>query len=136
MEFDIHALGRAVKEAQYRHHRALEQHLAAAGTTLAQWDALRAIERNPGASAHALAEATFQSDQSFGTLANRLLQKGLVARAPGQGRRVEHQLTPAGRKTLVAAQRVAQKVLERSFSDLSERERRALYDLLARIGRD
>lgn len=83
---DLEELGRAVKEAQYRHHRALDTRLSAVGTTLAQWDALRAIARTPGASAHELAVATFQGDQSFGTLASRLAAQHLIERRPGRGR--------------------------------------------------
>src|ERR1043166_4841201 len=66
----LEVLGRAVKQVQYRHHRALDTALAGVNSALAQRDARRAIARDPGASAHALAVATFQSDQSFGTLAN------------------------------------------------------------------
>ena len=36
-------LGRAVKQLQYRHHRGMDRRLRDAGTSLAQWDALRAI---------------------------------------------------------------------------------------------
>src|SRR5207249_98017 len=61
-------LGRAVKQLQYRHHRGMDSRLRAAGTSLPQWDALRAISRRPSSSAHALAEMTFQTDQSFGAL--------------------------------------------------------------------
>ena len=136
MSIDLQTLGRAVKQAQYRHQRALEKHLATVGTTLAQWDALRAIERTPGESAHALAEATFQSDQAFGTLANRLLAQKLISRAPGAGRRVEHHLTALGKAKLAAGQKVAQAVLERSFHELNERERKLLCGLLMRIGHD
>src|SRR5487761_1842834 len=81
-------------------HRALDARLAAAGTTLPQWDALRAISRNSGASTHALAVETFQSDQAFGTLAGRLAAQDLITRRSGHGRRIEHLLTPAGRKVL------------------------------------
>ena len=72
MTTSLEALGRAVKQAQYRQHRALEAALAPLDTTVVQWDAMRAMARLPGASAHDLAIATFQSDQAFGTLANRL----------------------------------------------------------------
>src|SRR5258708_2937798 len=85
MPANLETLGRAVKQVQYRHHRALDTRLAAVHTTLAQWDALRAIDRNPGASAHTLAIETFQSDQSFGTLANRLAAQALISRRAGRG---------------------------------------------------
>ena len=45
MAVDLPALGRAVKQAQWRNHRALDSALAAAGTTLAQWDAV--VQRLP-----------------------------------------------------------------------------------------
>jgi DNA-binding MarR family transcriptional regulator len=132
---DLETLGRAVKQVQYRHHRALDTRLGAVGTTLAQWDALRAIDRNPGASAHTLAVETFQSDQSFGTLANRLAAHELISRRAGRGRRIEHRLTPAGRKILRAGRPIAEGVFADSFSQLSEKERSTLLDLLLRTVR-
>ena len=133
MPADLETLGRAVKQVQYRHHRALDAQLAAVGTTLAQWDALRAIGRTPGASAHTLAVETFQSDQSFGTLANRLAGQGLITRRAGRGRRIEHRLTPAGKKVLQAGHPIAMGIFTASFSQLSEKERSTLLDLLLRI---
>jgi DNA-binding MarR family transcriptional regulator len=130
---DLETLGRAVKQVQYRHHRALDTRLAAAGTTLAQWDALRAISRNPGASAHLLAVETFQSDQSFGTLANRLAAQNLIKRRSGRGRRIEHRLTPAGKKVLRVGRPIANEVFANSFAQLSAKERSTLLDLLLRI---
>jgi DNA-binding MarR family transcriptional regulator len=130
---DLDTLGRAVKQVQYRHHRALDAQLAAVGTTLAQWDALRAIGRTPGASAHTLAVETFQSDQSFGTLANRLAAQDLITRRAGRGRRIEHRLTPAGRKILRAGHPIANDVFAASFAGLSETERSRLLGLLLRI---
>jgi DNA-binding MarR family transcriptional regulator len=130
---DVQALGRRIKQVQYRHHRALDARLAGVGTTLAQWDALRAIGRLPGASAHTLAIETFQSDQAFGTLANRVVAQGLIERRPGRGRRIEHRLTPAGEVILAAGLPVASAVLGASFGGLSEEERSILLDLLLRI---
>jgi DNA-binding MarR family transcriptional regulator len=133
MPADLETLGRAVKQVQYRHHHALDAQLAAVGTTLAQWDALRAIGRTPGSSAHTLAVETFQSDQSFGTLANRLAGQGLITRRAGRGRRIEHRLTPAGKKVLQAGHPIAMRIFTGSFSQLSEKERSTLLDLLLRI---
>jgi DNA-binding MarR family transcriptional regulator len=130
---DLETLGRTVKQVQYRHHRALDAQLAAVGTTLAQWDALRAMGRTPGASAHTLAVETFQSDQSFGTLANRLADQGLIARRAGRGRRIEHRLTAAGKNVLEAGRPIALKIFAASFAQLSEKERSTLLDLLLRV---
>ena len=67
---------RAVKQVQYRDHRALDGALRETGITLVQWDALRAIGRAPASTGHDLAAASFQSDQAFSTLAARLEAAG------------------------------------------------------------
>ena len=126
-------LGRAVKQLQYRHHRALDRRLRSAGTSLPQWDALRAISRRPNSSAHALAEMTFQTDQSFGALANRLVQKQLIERIAGPGRAIRHRLTPKGEATLRKGYAVIDGVLEASFAPLSSRQREQLFKLISRV---
>ena len=134
MPVDLQALGRAIKETQYRHHRALDSRLSEIGTTLVQWDALRAIARMPGASAHALAGATFQSDQAFGTLATRLVAQGWVERRPGHGRAIEHHLTKAGERIVAAGHPIANEMLASSFAPLNEAQRAQLLELLSRVG--
>ena len=133
MPTDLKLLGRTLKQVQYQQHRSLDEQLGAAGATLVQWDALRAIDRNPRASAHALAMATFQSDQAFGTLANRLEAQGLIDRRPGEGRRIEHELTAKGERTLKGGQRIMGDVLADLFSVLSDKEQQTLLDLLSRL---
>jgi DNA-binding MarR family transcriptional regulator len=130
---DLQLLGRAVKQAQYRQHRAMDTALAAVGTTLAQWDALRAIGRTPGSSARDLAAATFQTEQAFGTLATRLTAQNLIERRPGHGRRIEHHLTPEGERILAAGHKVADEVLKRCFAPLPEPDRATLLELLRRL---
>ena len=130
---EMQLLGRAIKQVQYRHHRAFDTKLAAVGTTLAQWDALRAIANQPGATSHALAVATFQSDQAFGALANRLQAQGLIERRAGHGQRIEHHLTTAGANMLAAANPIVDEVLQNSFAPLSAAERATLLGLLRRI---
>ncbi len=129
-------IGRALKRAQYRHHLALDRALAALGITIVQWDALRAISEAPASSAHDLAFATFQSDQAFSTLAARLVEKGLVERTAGTGRRIEHRLTPSGEAMLHSGLDVAEGVLARSFARLDAAERETLFALLGRVGLD
>ncbi|MGY1495212.1 MarR family winged helix-turn-helix transcriptional regulator [Streptomyces sp. QTS52] len=133
MTVELQVLGRAVKAAQYRQHRGLDSRLASIGSTLAQWDALRAIGRTPGASARELAAATFQSEQAFGTLAGRLVAQGQVDRRPGHGRRFEHHLTADGERMLKAGHEVANSVLAECFEALTETEREALLGLLRKI---
>ncbi|WP_328560197.1 MarR family winged helix-turn-helix transcriptional regulator [Streptomyces coelicoflavus] len=133
MTTDLEVLGQAIKRAQYRNHRAMDAALREIGVSLVQWDALRAIERMPGASGHELAVATFQSDQAFGTLANRLVDRGLITRSSGHGRRLDHALTESGREALAEGRKSAAGVLEDLFAPLDETQRaqllRALRDL-------
>ncbi|MFD8754020.1 MarR family winged helix-turn-helix transcriptional regulator [Kitasatospora sp. NPDC059577] len=133
MRNELQELGRAVKQAQYRQHRALDSALSDVGTTLAQWDALRAISRAPGASGRELATATFQTEQAFGALVGRLTTQGLVERRPGHGRRIEHHLTPAGEQVLTAGHQVADGVLADCFAALPEADRTTLLGLLRRL---
>ena len=133
MTNELQKLGRVIKQVQYKHHRILDAELRQLGTTLVQWDALRAIGRSPGASAHELAVEVFQSDQAFGTLANRLINQGLIERKPGWGRRIDHYLTPAGEKMLEAGHPVVNTIFAASFAQLSELERATLSDLLTRL---
>ena len=130
MTVSLEDLGRAVKQLQYRHHRGMDQRLRQAGTSLAQWDALRAVSRRPNSSAHALAELTFQTDQSFGALASRLVRAGLIERKAGRGRAIWHRLTPKGQTVLKKGYEVIGDVLEGSFGPLTSRQREQLYRFL------
>ncbi len=132
MTVPLQDLALAVKQLQYRHHRGLDSRLRQIDTTLAQWDALRAIARSPDSSGHTLAELTFQTDQSWGALANRLVQRGMIQRAAGPGRAIRHRLTPAGERTLQAGYGIADEFIAESFSALSDPQRDQLYKLLAR----
>ena len=133
MTTNLESLGQAIKQAQYRNHRTMDAALREVGVSLVQWDALRAIDRMPSASGHDLAVATFQSDQAFGTLANRLVDRGLISRAAGRGRRIEHALTDSGREALREGHRVAENVLEELFAPLDEEQRATLERVLRRL---
>jgi DNA-binding MarR family transcriptional regulator len=126
-------LGQAVKRLQHRHHRTLDARLAPLGITLVQWDALRAISQHPNASSHRLAQLTFQTDQSFGSLAGRLVARGLIDRVAGPGRALRHRLTPAGEALLSKGHTVVNGVLSESFSPLSSMELDTFYGLLTRL---
>ncbi|MCK9687037.1 MarR family winged helix-turn-helix transcriptional regulator [Scleromatobacter humisilvae] len=133
MPADLQPLGHAIKRAQYRHHRAVDAALIEIGTTLAQWDALRAIARNPESSSHKLAGLTFQSDQSFGALAGRMVERGLIQRVAGEGRALLHHLTPEGEEMLAAGSTVVDRLLAASFAPLNKAERQQLRALLSKL---
>jgi len=127
----------AVKRLQYRHHRALSRALAPLGLSLVQWDTLRHLHRKPDASLHDLAVLTFQTDQSFGSLATRMADRGLIERVPGPGRAVRHQLTEEGARLRAVGQDLVDEVVEASFSDLSAAQLDKLGELLdAALGPD
>ncbi|WP_037817880.1 MarR family winged helix-turn-helix transcriptional regulator [Amycolatopsis sp. VC5-11] len=120
----------AVKRLQHRHHRALSHALQPLGLSLVQWDTLRHLANHPEASLHDLAVLTFQTDQSFGTLAARMVERGLIERVPGPGRAVRHRLTEKGAELRAAGQELADVVVKKSFSRLSAAQLNELGALL------
>ena len=126
-------LGWLVKRVQHSNHRALDTRLGSLGVSLVQWNALREIDRNPGRSQHHLAEQTFNSDQAFGALLNRLQAAGLIERRPGPGRAAAQRLTQKGEQLLRAGQKVMSEVTERSFAPLTDQEQAELARLLAKV---
>jgi DNA-binding MarR family transcriptional regulator len=128
-----HEIGLSVKRLQMRHHRAIDSALGPLGISLVQWDALRHLHRNPGASLHDLAVLTFQTDQSFGTLATRLITRGLIERVPGPGRAIHHRLTDKGDKLRQAGSELFNGVLASSFAPLTSEQRADLGALLREL---
>ncbi len=126
-------IGRDVKRLQVRHHRAANAGLAPLGLSIVQWDTLRAVEQNPGASLHRLAEVTFQTDQSFGALAARMVGGGLIERVPGPGRAVRHRLTRKGVELRRTGERVVESALKKSFAPLSPRELETFDALMRKL---
>ena len=126
-------LGLTVKRLQMKHHRAATDALRPIGVTLVQWDALRHLHENPGASQHELAVLTFQTDQAFGTLAARLEARGLINRGAGTGRAIRLELTEEGERVFAAGERVTEKVVRASFSPLNADEQAVLSGMLTRL---
>src|SRR5215475_5153649 len=120
----------AVKRLQHRHHRALNRVLAQIGLSLVQWDTLRHLYQQPLASLHELAVLTFQTDQSFGSLASRMADRGLIERVPGPGRAVRHRLTAHGARLRAEGQARVDNVLQASLQNLSATELDQLGELL------
>jgi DNA-binding MarR family transcriptional regulator len=133
MEPAIAEMGHMVKRLQVRHHRAANQALAELGVSMVQWDALRHIHENPGASLHDLAQLTFESDQGFGALVARMEGRGFIERAPGPGRAVRHRLTAEGDRVRVAGAQLVVEVLKTSFSALSPAQLATFDKLLRRL---
>jgi DNA-binding MarR family transcriptional regulator len=121
----------AVKRLQWRHHRQANAQLTQElGISLVQWDVLRHLKAQPSASLHQLAGMTFQTDQSMGELAKRMIRRGLLERADGPGRAVQHRLTPEGEKARLDGAAVFDEVLRESLGHLTSKELSALHALL------
>jgi DNA-binding MarR family transcriptional regulator len=123
----------SLKRVQHRHHRALTHALADLGVSLVQWDTLRHLHEHPDASLHDLAQLTFQTDQSFGTLATRMAERGLIERTPGPGRAVRHRITDEGERVREQGQQRVSEVVARSFGALAPDQLDRLGDLLEQV---
>jgi DNA-binding MarR family transcriptional regulator len=126
-------VGLSIKRLQMRHHRAITAALAPLGVSLVQWDALRHLDENPSASLHDLALLTFQTDQSFGALAGRMVERGLIERVAGPGRAVHHRLTPKGLEIRQAGEELVDGVLVRSLSGLTPQQFEAFDRMLTQL---
>ena len=126
-------VGLAVKRLQWRHHREATTRLQAElGLSLPQWDALRHLHQRPLASLHELAQLTFQTDQSVGALAARMIQRGLLERTQAPGRAVRHVITPAGDHARQAGAAIMDDVFAGTLGRLSPAERTTLHHLLTK----
>jgi DNA-binding MarR family transcriptional regulator len=126
----LQEVGLAVKRLQWRHHRTANVRLAGLGLSLVQWDVLRHLHERPDASLHDLAQLTFQTDQSMGALAGRMIKRGLLARVEGPGRAVRHRLTERGEDARLAGSDVLDTVLHESLGALAPEQLDQLHDLL------
>jgi DNA-binding MarR family transcriptional regulator len=132
MEASVQEIGRAVKQLQWRHHTEAGKQLADLGVSLPQWDVLRRLHDVPDASLHDLAQLTFQTDQSMGSLATRMIARGLIERIEGPGRAIRHRVTPEGARIREAGAELFEAVLTASVGTLSPSERSTLLKLLTK----
>ena len=130
MASSLQEVGLAVKRLQWRHHRTANLRLADVGLSLVQWDVLRHLHAQPEASLHDLAQLTFQTDQSMGALATRMIKRGLLERVDGPGRAVRHRLTDRGEQARAAGSDVLDGVMQESFGALSPAQVDQLHELL------
>ena len=132
----LQEVGLAVKRLQWRHHRTANVRLADLGLSLVQWDVLRHLHAQPEASLHDLALLTFQTDQSMGALATRMIKRGLLVRVKGPGRAVRHRLTHHGDEVRLAGGEILDGVLHESLGSLTPEQRDQLHELLTLAAAD
>lgn len=133
MTLSMQDVGLAVKRLQWRHHSAANRRLRVqVGLSLAQWDVLRDLRREPAASLHDLAVQTFQTDQSMGELAKRMVDRGLLSRVSGPGRAVRHRLTDEGEAAYKAGSDIVDDILANSVGILTVGEQASLHAMLTK----
>ena len=133
MERSLEPLALLVKQVQHLQNRKMAASLEPLGVSLAQWNAMREIDRHPGASLRKLAEASFNSDQAFGTLVARLERLGMVVQRPGKGRALVTELTDAGERVLHAGYPAIMGVCAKLLGALGEAECGLLEGLLNKV---
>lgn len=136
MEMSLQEVALAVKRLQWFHHREANRRLTAVGLSLVQWDVLRHLRARPDASLHDLALLTFQTDQSMGTLARRMTDRGLLARRDEPGRAVRHELTAAGEEARRAGHELMEGIWDRTVGALEADELATLHRLLTKANPD
>jgi DNA-binding MarR family transcriptional regulator len=130
MARSVEEVALSIKRVQHRHHRLLTATLADLGVSLVQWDTLRHLHEHPEASLHDLALLTFQTDQSFGTLAARMVERGLIEREPAPGRAIRHRITDKGEALRSEGARRVSEVVTRSLAGLDPEQLEQLGALL------
>lgn len=133
---DFREVSICLKRVQQGKQLAVDAALSDLGCSFSQWVLLDRISAFPGASAHQLAQAAFQTDQSFGSLARRLIDRDLVKRKPGRGRATMHTLTPQGERLLVQCNPLVMSTLRQHFSALTAEEFQQFGALLQKIMRE
>lgn len=133
MKPSMQDVGVAVKQLQWLHHRAANRRLRTeTGLSLTQWDVLGYLNREPNASVHDLAVRAFQTDQSIGELARRMVERGLLVRVEGPGRAVRHRLTDEGRAAHQAGSSIIDSILTETIGTLTDDERASLHRMLTK----
>jgi DNA-binding MarR family transcriptional regulator len=122
---------RAIVRAQRINSRLIEQRL---GLTLAQVFVLQQLADRPADCLNDLADRTATHQSSVSVVVGRLVERGFVRRSASRTdrRRVQFELTPAGREILAEAPTTISRELVAALRRLTRVDREKLADLLER----
>jgi DNA-binding MarR family transcriptional regulator len=122
---------RSVVRALRINTRAIESKM---GISLAQLFVLQQLADRPAHSLNDLAERTATHQSSVSVVVRRLVDNGFVSRttSPSDKRRIEIEVTPAGRALLAGAPTTIQIQLMTALTAMNRDERGTLADLLER----
>lgn len=127
------SLGYLLKEAASALRASMEAVLRPLGMTITHYSCLELLSQRPGLSNSDLARGAFVSRQAMNVLLQTLERDGLVSRpahAP-VGRVLPTELTPRGRRQVIAASAAVRAVEDTMLSGLDVTERLRLRRLLA-----
>jgi DNA-binding MarR family transcriptional regulator len=115
--------------------RAVEKEIGISG---AQLFVLQQLEAAPARSVNELAERTSTHQSSVSTVVSRLVQRGLVRRAPSaqDGRRMEISITDTGRELVDAAPLTAQVRMQEAIRRMQPEQVSALAEGLEALVRE
>ncbi len=122
---------RSVVRALRINTRAIELKM---GISLAQLFVLQQLAERPSESLNDLAQRTATHQSSVSVVVRRLVERGFVSRTPSAAdkRRIEIDVTPAGRSLLTGAPITIQTQLMSAMARLSSDDQAQLADLLER----
>lgn len=116
-------------------HGRFERQLAGHGVTVAQWNVLVSVYHGDAATTSEVARHVAIDAGAVSRLVDRLVEKGLMARAPDptSRRRVQLMLTAEGRELVPSLIRLADENDALFFGGLPPAERVGLMELLQRL---
>ena len=111
--------------------RVYNAYLAPSGLEVTQYSILRKIQSGKAGSASELAELVGVERSTLARNLERLVSAGLVSTLTGEGRRVRHELTPAGEQKIDAALPLWREAQQALVSGLPEGKAPTLHEELA-----
>ena len=128
-------IGHLLRRAYQRHVAIFRETVPDAQLTAAQFVVLCTLRDRGACRIPAIAEATAIDEASTRGIVERLKWRGLVTadHEPGDARRTDAALTPAGRSLVEQTVPIAEQISELTFGDLTGDERRTIVALLRRL---
>lgn len=133
-ERSVEKLGPSIRRLQLKLRTATDKALGDEQLTTAQFGALSALEKTPGATSAELARAAGVTAQTMHEIVRLLTARGWIERSqdPEHGRKLQQQISAGGRKALLNARRRVEKIEDKLASPLKPHERVLLLSLLDR----
>ena len=132
---ETHGLVRLVNDIHLACDRLFNHQAASHGLTNVHWRVIGGLFRHDGMTQTELANYVAMSRSPLGKVVDRLEEKELIERLTDpDDRRVNRlRLTAAGEALIAPARRLNEQIEEKALAELSDKQRRALFDQLAKV---